>query len=95
MTTISLKSNCGGRIDIEVDLERGLVTGPDAESFLRALQRWDGNAVIFGTQPIYAPDPLHSLHDLAAMLATAGYILSDDLAAMLPPPEDIPEGAIA
>lgn len=95
MTSISLKSNCGGRIDLEVDLERGRVAGPDAASFLAFLKQWDGNAVIYGTQPVYAPDPLHSLPDLAAVLATAGYILSADLAALLPPPEEIPEGAIA
>jgi hypothetical protein len=95
MIAISLTNNCGGKIDIDVDFARGRVSGPDALAFLRAVEQWDGDGNLYGTQPAPAPDPLHDPHDLAVMLATIGYNLTDDLAAYLPPPENIPEDAIA
>ncbi len=56
---------------------------------------WDGYAILFGTQTVHAPDPRNDPRDMAVFLFSHGYSLSDELSALLPDIEPIPDDAIA
>ena len=72
------------------------LSGPGADSVRAMLVGWPGVGLLYGgTQPVKATDPLGSLHDFAVLLAANDYALPDDLTALLPPAEAIPEGAVA
>ena len=94
---INVSRHTGERLSFEVDLEAGEVTGSDAELVRRWLVDWGGVAILYGTQPVEAPDPVHSLRDLAVMLANYGYWngMSEEMLALIPTAEDLGDGRIA
>lgn len=71
------------------------IAGPDAATVKAMLGKWHGEAILYGTQPVPAPDPLGSSRDMAIMLADWGWQLPDELADLLPEAEAVPDGAIA
>lgn len=67
----------------------------DEATLDRMLSRWDGYWIFYGTQHVDAPNPKGSKRDFAIMLKAYDYTLSDELESLIPPPEKIPEDAIA
>lgn len=93
---IIARQNSGQPLRISLDITTRSISGPDAETARAMLVGWPGVGLLYGgTQPVKAPDPLGSLHDFAVLLVANGYTLPDDLAALLPEAEAIPEGAVA
>lgn len=93
---IIARKTYGPPLRVSLDVAARAISGPDADAARAMLIGWPGVGLLYGgTQPVKAPDPLGSLHDFAAMLATNGYILPKDLAAMLPEAEAISDGAVA
>lgn len=85
----------GLRLSVIHDPAARRITGPDAEAVLAMIASWRGEATLYGTQVVPAPDPLGSTPDLLAMLATWNWELPPDAAALLPPAEAVPDGAVA
>jgi len=94
MTKIDAANNNGRRIVATVDHARRTATGPDADRLLFLADRAGGVVYLYGTQQVPISDPLGSPEQLALLLAGNGYD-PGDLASLLPPPEQVPEGAIA
>jgi len=65
------------------------------EKLMAMINSWPGYGIIYGTQRVNAPNPGKSRRDLAVMLASREYSLSDDLVALLPEADEIPEDAVA
>lgn len=65
------------------------------ELLQRYINEWPGQCLLFGTQPVDAQDPSNNPRDMAVLLFRHGYSLSDDLTALLPEIEQIPDDAIA
>jgi hypothetical protein len=82
-------------IAVGYDPDARSVSGAGAERVMAMVRAWDGVGVLYGTQPVDAPDPLGNPRDFAVMLADAGFTLPDALAALLPPADPIPAGAVA
>lgn len=59
------------------------------------LNSWPGYGIIHGTQRADAPSPRTSRRDLAVMLCQHEYSLSDELSALLPEPDAVPDDAVA
>lgn len=95
MDIIATRPQFNETLTVTVDPARRTLTGPDAEQVRHWVETWDGVGILYGTQPVPAPDPLGNLRDLAVLLADAGYTLPRDLADHLPPAEAIPTGAVA
>lgn len=76
---------------------KNLLTGAPltSEAVQAMIDRWQGYGILYGTQRVDAPDPINSQRDFAVMLAHNECSLSDELAALLPPPDDIPDDAVA
>lgn len=89
------RSRFNERLDFKHDPSARRVSGVDADPVLTMISQWDGHAIIYGTQPVPAPDPLGSSRDMAVMLADWCWDLPDDLLALLPRAQAIPEGAEA
>jgi len=87
----------GSMLCFSHDAASRTITGPSAAMLLATVERWSGLGVIYGTQPVEAPDPLGSDRDMAVMLATFGYVLPESLWRLLPKPQPNPDqaGAIA
>lgn len=85
----------GASISVAYDPVARTVSGVGSERVAAMIAAWDGYGILYGTQRIPAPDPLGNLSDFAVMLADADFDLPEDLAALLPPAEAIPDGAVA
>lgn len=61
----------------------------------RMLMDWPGGCLLYGTQYVEAPNPKVNKRDMAVFLMRNHYTLSDELEAMIPKAEKIPDGAVA
>lgn len=85
----------GDRLTFSHDPGARQVAGADAARVLAMIAQWDGMAILYGTQPVPAPDPLGSARDMAVMLADWGWDLPADLGALLPRAQPVPAGTVA
>lgn len=85
-----------GVLHLRHDPEARLIQGTGAALCRAYIDRWPGHGLLYGgTQYADAPDPLGSTRDLAILLASLGWQLDSETAALLPKPDPIPEGAEA
>ena len=85
----------GHRLTFRHDPGARWVAGADAATVLAIIAQWDGMAILYGTQPVPAPDPQGSAREMAVMLADWGWDLPADLGALLPRAQPVPAGAVA
>lgn len=85
----------GERLTFDHDSAARALSGPSAAVVEAMIDEWDGRGILYGTQPVSAPDPLGSSRDMATMLAARGWELPSELSSLLPPAQEIPEGAVA
>ncbi len=85
----------GDRLTFSHDPGARRVAGADAARVLAMIAKWDGMAILYGTQPAPAPDPLGSARDMAVMLADWGWDLPVDLLALPSRAQPAPAGAVA
>lgn len=65
------------------------------ERMRELIRDWPGYGIIYGTQTASAPNPSGSKRDMAILLCQHGYRLSEELASLLPDPDEIPDDAVA
>lgn len=93
-----ITSEDGRQVDITVNYDQGVITGPGAQEIRRIIAASNGIAFYPPVGPsIPAPSPLTSPKDMAHLLQSAGYVIPEDLASQAPlgPEFEIPEGAVA
>ena len=89
------RSQFGDRLAFSHNPGARRVAGADAARVLAMIAKWYGMAILYGTQPVPAPDPLGSARDMAVMLADWGWDLPPDLSALLPRAQPVRAGAVA
>lgn len=93
---IVARKTYGPPLLVSLDVAARAISGPGADAVRAMLVGWPGIGLLYGgTQPVEAQDPTGNLHDFAVLLATNGYTLPAELAALLPEAEAIPDGAVA
>lgn len=95
MKIIATQPQFNRRLAFDHDPESRTISGPDAAVVDGLIADWPGYSTIYGTQYVDAADPLGSSHDMAVLLLTWGWDLPQALTDLLPPPLQIPDGAVA